>query len=197
MTTEFPLDRCTADVIGILQEVNRAVGYQRNPVTVSEEEKESIDFFLDPTNVLFFTTPNSTAIKSQNVEMLCAGEVPFNALINGDITHTYLADGELALAATFANKFKTIVVGAVDRSTGIGLVLQQNWVDPNDIKDHVTATENGEPVTWPIKQIVPSYIDPTSPAARLSKGRLMNLLQDCKKYLIGRVAGVNLELREE
>ena len=195
--TEFTLDRCVQDVVGIIQELNRAVGYRNNPAPVTDDEQESIDFFLDPTNAVFFSTPISSAIKSQGVELLSEDEAPFNVVVNADLVTTYLGGGELALVVTMANKFKTFVVGAFDRSTGLGLLLNQNWVDPVGIKDDAVAAKDNSKVGWNVKLIVPPYLDIETPVGQRSKDRMLNLLQDCRKHLIHKLTGVDMNLQEE
>ena len=197
MTTEFTIERCLDDVVKTIAELNRAVAYRDQALDVSGDEQESIDFFLDPGNLVYFSTPISSAIKSQDKELLLQDEKPFNALVNRDIIHTYLDGGELVLVAAFANKFTTYAVGAFDRSTGLGVVLNMNWVDPEGIKDQVVAIRDKQKVQWELQRVVPSYLDMSTPIAKRSEDRLYNLLQDCRMHLITRVTGIDLYTEEE
>jgi hypothetical protein len=197
MTTEFTIERCLDDVVNTIAELNRAVAFRDQALDANGDEQESVDFFLDPTNLVYFSTPISSAIKSQDRELLLRDDKPFNVLVNRDIIHTYLDGGELVLVAAFANKFTTYAVGAFDRSTGLGVVLKMNWVDPEGIKAQVDAIRNKQKVQWELKRVVPSYLDMSTPVAKRSEDRLYNLLQDCRKHLITRLTGVDLYTEEE
>ena len=197
MTTEFTIERCLDDVVNTIAELNRAVAYRDQALDVNGDEQESLDFFLDPNNLVYFSTPISSAIKSQGKELLLRDEKPFNALVNRDIINTYLDGGELVLVAAFANKFETYAVGAFDRSTGLGMVLRLNWVDPVGIRDQVVAIRDSQKTQWELQRVVPSYLDTTTAVAKRSEDRLYNLLQDCRMHLISRLTGVDLYNVEE
>jgi hypothetical protein len=190
-STEFSLKRCIDDTVDTIRELANAVGWTKEKPAVDEETQDSLDFFLDTNNVLYFSTPISASVKSWDKSLLAAEETPFNAVISRDLASTYLGGDELVLVATIANKFKTMVIGAFDRTTGLGIVIEENWVDPQNLLAQIEASIQGGSYKWKVKEIVPSFFPENTPVGDRSKDRLLNLLRDCRKYTLSKVSNTD------
>lgn len=195
--TEYSIESCVQNTQNIIRELCEAIAVERNLRDCTDEEKDSVQFFLDPDHVLYFTSPTSTSVRCQDIPTIKAGHKPFNALLNADIANTYLSSGELVIASCIANKFGTMVVGVFDRSTGLGLLVNENWVDPEKLADQVTRAVKVDSFEWDILEVIPPFFEDNTPQAARSRDRLNNLLQECKSYTLSKVSGLDIELTED
>ena len=203
MTKPTALDSCIDVTKHIITEALEAVGYRDGWFDGEDEaDKEAeMGFYLDDSVGLFFGDTISESIRNLETDDLREDEPPFNALVNDDIISTYLTGGELALVVGIGPKYRSMVVGAVDRSTGIGALVSENWVDPNEITSdlsYITTNKGSEdqpnPMEWEVQQIRPVALGEVTPKIERSEARLINLLQDCRAHTLSKAAGVPIEL---
>jgi hypothetical protein len=203
MTKTTALNSCIDVTKHIITEALEAVGYRDGWFEgEDEDDKEAeMEFYLDDSVGLFFGDTISESIRNLDIEDLREDQPPFNALVNDDIISTYLAGGELALVVGVGPKYRSLVVGAVDRSTGIGALICENWVDPKEITtdlSHITTSKGSgdqpNPMVWKVQEIRPVALEEDTPRIARSEARLVNLLQDCRAHTLSKAAGVQIEL---
>lgn len=157
-----------------------------------EAEDDLIQFFNSdpPFSIISLTLPESQVYGIPYAEVRSQLEFADNWL-NDDIATTYLSSEEMSIITVQANNGETFGVGAVDRSTAVGMFCTKNWFDQNWLNEIRAATEwnqamkmAGEsqaklrPIPSYLKEVCAPQSTISEPALKRSENRLHTLLID-------------------
>jgi hypothetical protein len=164
---------------------------------LSESDGEDAKFFNNTETVMYWSSPVTSSMMAATKEVLLREDNPMGVwLVNPEIAATYLNTGELGLVGAFSGDLESGIVGAFDRSTGIGLYYNKDWLSMDDLKDEIDAALDGETYDMVYVEVIPRPVNSESKQAERSVVRLRNLLADCRSHQLTTACGFEVQLAD-
>ena len=194
------------DLFNAVRSSLEACAYKRSGLTGSDlEMDEEVDFWLDPETVIFETSPSEDDVYAATYDDLKKGREKLAELVSEELINTYLStrDFSVIFAVDDDDDKETILVGAVDRSTGIALLKADNLLDETALeqasKIAKSNTRSSEIVPFDYNyRLVKEQGDHIPEAQQAnSQRRLTALLSEIDLHVLGRYIGTEVQVRED
>ena len=194
------------DLFNAVRSSLEACAYKRSGLTGSDQEMdEEVDFWLDPETVIFETSPSEDDVYAATYDDLKKGREKLAELVSEELINTYLStrDFSVIFAVDDDDDKEIILVGAVDRSTGIALLKADNLLDETAL-EHASKiaksnTRSSEIVPFDYNyRLVKEQGDHIPEAQQAnSQRRLTALLSEIDLHVLGRYIGTEVQVRED
>lgn len=161
------------------------------------------DFWLDPYTVLYISHPEDDDILAATVEDLSGDLGYLEEFISRDFIKTYLLTEDLmVLIVSEHAESKNAIVACADRSSKSVLLKESNLFDATALQRLAdTAAENtketmkGLEVNY--KFIVPEGTDKDTKQMKMSRRRLISMMQDIEVHAVSRYTGKTITYRQD
>jgi hypothetical protein len=162
-----------------------------------ESLKDQVDFYNDPETVVYWITTASNSVMCADKENLLLDGNPLQYwLVNKEILSTYLSSNDLGLVVALSGEMDSGIVGAFDRSTGLGLYNANDWFDEDRIRNEAALSSVNKAFPMEYVEVVQPGIDATSPGSIRSVVRMRNLLADCRSHQLTTACGFEIQLTD-
>ena len=194
------------DLFNAVRSSLEACAYKRSGLTGSDlEMDEEVDFWLDPETVIFETSPSEDDVYAATYDDLRKGREKLAELVSEELINTYLStrDFSVIFAVEDDDDKETILVGAVDRSTGIALLKADNLLDETALEQasKIAKSNTGSSEIVPCDynyRLVKEQGDHIPEAQQAnSQRRLTALLSEIDLHVLGRYIGTEVQVRED
>ena len=194
------------DLFNAVRSSLEACAYKRSGLTGSDQEMdEEVDFWLDPETVIFETSPSEDDVYAATYDDLKKGREKLAELVSEELINTYLStrDFSVIFAVDDDDDKEIILVGAVDRSTGIALLKADNLLDETALEQASkiarSNTRSSEIVPFDYNyRLVKEQGDHIPEAQQAnSQRRLTALLSEIDLHVLGRYIGTEVQVRED
>ena len=194
------------DLFNAVRSSLEACAYKRSGLTGSDlEMDEEVDFWLDPETVIFETSPSEDDVYAATYDDLRKGREKLAELVSEELINTYLStrDFYVIFAVDDADDKETILVGAVDRYTGIALLKADNLLDETALEQasKIARSNTGSSEIVPFDysyRLVKEQGDHIPEAQQAnSQRRLTALLSEIDLHVLGRYIGTEVQVRED
>ena len=194
------------DLFNAVRSSLEACAYKRSGLTGSDlEMDEEVDFWLDPETVIFETSPSEDDVYAATYDDLKKGREKLAELVSEELINTYLStrDFSVIFAVDDDDDKETILVGAVDRSTGIALLKADNLLDETALEQasKIARSNTGTSEIVPCDysyRLVKEQGDHIPEAQQAnSQRRLTALLSEIDLHVLGRYIGTEVQVRED
>jgi hypothetical protein len=171
-----------------------------------EEFRDDISFWLDPDIVLYNSEVGSDEIEASSYDDLGIQGSWLELFLTEDIARTYLStrDFALVISAEDIGDDCYLVVGAVDRSTGIALLNESNLLDPDTLAGNAKIAVSNTRSKGDLTPILRKYsliigAECSLPKQRVenSKRRLTALLSEIDQQVLSKFLGKEITAKEE
>ena len=183
-----------------------ACAYKRSGKAGTDEEMdEEVEFWLDPETVIFETSPLEEDIYAATYESLKNGREKLSELVSEELINTYLStrDFSVIFAVDDTEDQETILVGAVDRSTGVAMLKAENLIDEKSLEQasRIAKSNTGSNSMSPFNYNyrVVKQRDSSLPEVQQanSQRRLIALLSEIDLHVLGRYIGAEVQVRDD
>jgi hypothetical protein len=194
------------DLFSAVRSSLEACAYKRDGQLGSDQEMdEEVDFWLDPETVIFETSPLEEDIYAATYDSLKNGREKLSELVSEELISTYLStrDFSVIFAVDDTDDQETILVAAVDRSTGIAMLKVDNLIDEKALDEaSKIATGNvGSTKLSPFNynyRLVKERGDALSEVQQAnSQRRLTALLSEIDLHVLSRYVGAEVQVRDD
>ena len=194
------------DLFNAVQSSLEACAYKRSGLTGSDQEMDDeVDFWLDPETVIYETSPLEEDVYAATYDDLKKGREKLSELVSEELINTYLStrDFSVIFAVDDTDDQETILVGAVDRSSGIAMLKADNLLDENALEQasQIARSNTGSSEIRPFDysyRLIKEQGDHIPEAQQAnSQRRLTALLSEIELHVLSRYIGAEVKVRED
>ena len=194
------------DLFNAVRSSLEACAYKTSGLTGSDQEMDDeVDFWLDPETVIYETSPLEEDIYAATYDDLKKGREKLSELVSEELINTYLStrDFSVIFAVDDTDDQETILVGAVDRSSGIAMLKADNLLDEKALEQasQIARSNTGSSEIRPFDysyRLIKEQGDHIPEAQQAnSQRRLTALLSEIDLHVLGRYIGKEVQVRED
>ena len=194
------------DLFNAVRSSLEACAYKTSGLTGSDQEMDDeVDFWLDPETVIYETSPLEEDVYAATYDDLKKGREKLSELVSEELINTYLStrDFSVIFAVDDTDDQETILVGAVDRSSGIAMLKADNLLDEKALEQasQIARSNTGSSEIRPFDysyRLIKEQGDHIPEAQQAnSQRRLTALLSEIELHVLGRYIGTEVQVRED
>ena len=194
------------DLFNAVRSSLEACAYKRSDLTGSDQEMDDeVDFWLDPETVIYETSPLEEDVYAATYDDLKKDREKLSELVSEELINTYLStrDFSVIFAVDDTDDQETILVGAVDRSSGIAMLKADNLLDEKALEQasQIARSNTGSSEIRPFDysyRLIKEQGDHIPEAQQAnSQRRLTALLSEIELHVLGRYIGTEVQVRED
>jgi hypothetical protein len=200
----MPFKEVREEVLDCIQEALACCEYEGTDK--QEEFQDDIDFWLDPEIVLYNSEVDSDEIEASRYGEIDVQGCWLEVFLTEDIIRTYLSTKDLALVVSAKDEGDDcyLVVGAVDRATGVAMLNDSNLLDSGILTENAkiavanaTSSNGLKAITRKYQMIIGSNSTVEKQRVDNSKRRLTSFLSDIDQHVLSKFMGKEITAREE
>ena len=194
------------DLFNAVRSSLEACAYKTSGLTGSDQEMDDeVDFWLDPETVIYETSPLEEDVYAATYDDLKKGREKLSELVSEELINTYLStrDFSVIFAVDDTDDQETILVGAVDRSSGIAMLKADNLLDEKALEQasQIARSNTGSSEIRPFDysyRLIKEQGDHIPEAQQAnSQRRLTALLSEIELHVLSRYIGAEVQVRED